>query len=638
MRRWFDALPIHRKLVAMALFVTTTALLVSIVGLGLIDLWRYRAAAQADVDSMTDVLAENLSAAVAFQDPKDARDLLASVGQRAAVTRACLYLTDETLFAQYVRSGSPRCSASPPDFQSLQVVMGRSLVRRNESVFGAVLVERELPDLAERIGVTVFSGSIMLVLAAALAYGLSHRLHLTVSRPIAKLAAAARAIGHEERFARPEIEAGSDEVGDLVRAFDEMVTRIRDARAELLRSNDLLRHEVEERKRMEAERETLLARERQASRLKDEFLAAVSHELRTPLNAIVGWVQVLGSRTPTDETLHKALPSLSRNAQALTHVIEDLIDISRVATGKLHLELGAVDLRTVVEAAVEITAPAARAKQVTVRTRVPSEPCLVRGDSNRLQQVVWNLLSNAVKFTPAQGQVTVVLLEEDRSYTVSVTDTGIGIEPEFLPRVFERFLQADGSMTRQHGGLGLGLAIVKELIELHGGSVRATSPGRNGGARFTVQLPRMEAGDVESARRTSPADVARWPSLEGVRVLAVDDNRDALDVLSAALTRAGAQVEAVTSGIDAVAAWQRRPADVLLCDLAMPQMDGYDVLDRIRRLDAGAGRQLRAIAVTAHASEAHHLRTRRAGFQHHIAKPFDAAQLVKAVAAALERT
>jgi signal transduction histidine kinase/CheY-like chemotaxis protein len=637
-RRWFDRLPIHRKLVVMALAVTTTALLVSTAGLAFIDFLRYVNGSKEDVDSSARLVASNLAAAVTFNDKEAARTTLDTVGAREVVTRACVYRLDGSLYVEYTRDDSISCPPELPNTpQGLRTVSGRESILFNDRIYGYVYVERDLPDLGRRIALTLFAVAVMLTLGATLAYGLSHRLQRAISRPITQLAAAARAMGRNQEFTKPAIAAPPDEVGELVQAFDEMVTRVRDANAGLLRSNELLRHEVEERKRMEAERETLLVRERQASRMKDEFLAAVSHELRTPLNAIVGWVQVLGSRPPTEETLGKALPSLSRNARALTRVIDDLIDISRVATGKMHLEFGPVDLRTVVDAAVEVTSPMARAKKVSMRAQLPGWPCLVNGDSNRLQQVVWNLLSNAVKFTPSGGTIAVALLEQEQAYAIIVSDSGIGIEPEFLPRVFERFLQADGSMTRQHGGLGLGLAIVKELTELHGGTVSASSGGQNKGARFTVCLPRLDPATTEAPPSEARRPEASWPSLAGVKILAVDDNRDALDVLSATLMRAGADVEVSVSGREAVDSWTRNPGDVLLCDLAMPDMDGFGVLRRIRALDAARHRQTPVIAVTAHAADEHLARTTAAGFQHHIAKPFDAGELVRVVAAAVGR-
>jgi signal transduction histidine kinase len=320
---------------------------------------------------------------------------------------------------------------------------------------------------------------------------MADRLTRRVSTPIAKLATAAGRIGHEGQDRQPllDIAAPPDEVGQLVEAFRAMVGR-------LLESNETLRNEVKERRKVEIEREALLERERQTSRLKDEFLAAVSHELRTPLNAILGWVQMLGTMNPDAAMTAKAVASIGRNARAQTRVIEDLLDVSRIITGKLQLRMEPVDLRTVLEGAVEVIRPAAAAKCIELRAEMPETICLVNGDQDRLRQVFWNLLSNAVKFTPADGTVSIGLRLVDGNYELSVTDNGVGIKPQFLPFVFDRFRQADGSMTREHGGLGLGLSIVKELIEGHGGSVSVTSPGEGQGATFLIRLAPLASASV----------------------------------------------------------------------------------------------------------------------------------------------
>jgi CheY-like chemotaxis protein len=406
-----------------------------------------------------------------------------------------------------------------------------------------------------------------------------------------------------------------------------MMTRVQDANQGLIR-------EIAERRRIEAERENLLVRERQASRVKDEFLAAVSHELRTPLNAILGWVQILKMGPPDPDTTNKAMATIARNAQAQARLIEDLVDVSRIVTGKLHLRFEAIDLRVPVEAAAEVVRSAARAKNVSLELKLPASTCIVNGDNDRLQQIVSNLLSNAIKFSPAGGTIAVTLEPIDGAYDIRVTDRGIGIAKEFLPHVFERFSQSDASMTREHGGLGLGLAIVKELTELHDGSVTAESPGLGHGATFTVRLPALVRLDVAAAG-TVPGQAPPAQTLSGVRVLAVDDNIDALEIVSAALTAAGAQVAAVTSGADAIVEWRRQPYDVLICDLAMPQMNGFDVMRHLRRSDESIGRQTVAIALSAHASADYVQRCYEAGFVQHLSKPFATSELVRAVASAV---
>jgi signal transduction histidine kinase len=635
MKRWFDALRIHRKLVVMALAVTTAALVAATVGLGLLDVWRYRRAAVDDTTTLAQVIAENLKAAVVFRDVEAASETLATVRVRPVVTRACVYLPDGTLFVGFGRSPDRSCPsalATPPEWSI--VASTAHVVSSNNRSVATVYVERDLSDLGARMALTAGAGTLMLLLAAGLAFGLAHRLHRTVSTPIIQLAAAARSVGEDQQHPVPRIDAPPDEVGELVAAFSGMMARVREANERLRQSNDALRHEVAERTRMQAERETLLAREREASRLKDEFLAAVSHELRTPLNAIIGWVQILSGTQANEQTTAKGLAIIARNAQAQTRVIADLVDVSRIVTGKLNLKVAVVDVRTAIDAALDGIRPTAQAKGVHLDIRLPATACYINGDSDRLQQIVWNLLSNAVKFTPAGGSVRVTVREHDGAYEIDVTDSGMGISKEFLPHVFERFRQADGSLTREYGGLGLGLAIVQELSELHGGSVHVVSEGLGRGSTFTVRLPLLAGLPGHSPDHDAQGEL---PSLAGVRVLAVDDNRDSLEALTAALTAAGARVRASGSGADALREWALEAADVLVCDLAMPQMDGLEVLRRIRQLAAEAGRTVRAIAVTAHAAADYRDRSRAAGFDDHLAKPYETSALIRAIAGVMER-
>jgi signal transduction histidine kinase len=385
------------------------------------------------------------------------------------------------------------CPAAPPTTQRFTVILSSAAVVGEQGQIGTLVVERDLDLIQDRAAVTVSIAAGMLLFAGALAALLANRLTRRVSDPIAHLAVAARSIGHagEDRQALGNIAAPPDEVGELVTAFRGMVGR-------LLQSNDALRHEIDQRGKMEAEREELLVRERETSRLKDEFLAAVSHELRTPLNAILGWVQMLGSTGLNPEMTAKAVASIGRNAQAQTRVIEDLVDVSRIVTGKLHLRLELVELRTATAGAIDVIRPVAAAKRVSIETEFTSEASLVMADEVRVRQILWNLLSNAVKFTPAGGTVTVALQSDDGMHEIAVSDSGVGIRQEFLPYVFDRFRQADGSMTREYGGLGLGLSIVKDLTEAHGGSVAVSSRGEGLGATFRVRLPRAGEGTAET--------------------------------------------------------------------------------------------------------------------------------------------
>jgi signal transduction histidine kinase len=506
---WFQRLPIHRKLVVLALLVTAVALSIAMVGLAVLDIWRIRTTAADDADALARVLAENSSAAVAFDDPDAAGEILRSVRVRDVVVRACLYRTDGTLFAQYARPGTPACPPGLAPAESFAMAYGVATVVWNARTYGRIYVERDLSDLSRRLWMTVLGGIGVFFAAGLGAFFVARRTHRAVVSPIVTLAAFARRFGADDQAETrpPPLRTAPDEVGDLVASFGEMVERVhaaneatRRANEELQRSNEALRQENEERLRSEREREGALAREREANRLKDEFLAAVSHELRTPLNAMMGWAQVLGTNPP-EETVRKAVTSIVRNARAQTRVVEDLIDISRIVTGKMRLSPEPSDLCGILTQAIETIQPSADLKRVQLVRRLPEGECLVMGDRDRLQQVFWNLLSNAIKFSPEGATVTIEGVKQDGRYAVSVADQGRGIDASFLPHVFERFRQADGSMTREVGGLGLGLAIVKELTELHGGTATASSEGLGRGATFTVTLPALDGAGGERLSR-----------------------------------------------------------------------------------------------------------------------------------------
>jgi signal transduction histidine kinase/ActR/RegA family two-component response regulator len=371
----------------------------------------------------------------------------------------------------------------------------------------------------------------------------------------------------------------------------------------------------------------------EANRLKDEFLGIVSHELRTPLTAIFAWVRLLRSRRLDEDKVTRALAIIERNARAQSQVIDDLLDVSRIIFGKLRLDRHAVELRPVVEAAVESVRPLARARGVQLHLAPGSAPVL--GDVQRLQQIVRNLLDNAVKFTPSGGRVDVGIEQADDAVTVRVRDTGAGIGAAFLPYVFDRFRQADSSTTRPHGGLGLGLAIVRHLVELHGGTVKAASEGEGRGSTFTVALPSPHEHEL------LPAPLAPGEpdvTLDGVRVLAVDDNADARDFIVAILEDCGAQVTAAASVREAVDVFARTRPHVLIGDITMPGDDGYVLIERVRRMPADAGGNVPAIALTASASPADRRRTLQAGYQLHVTKPFEPSELIDAVARFLQPT
>ncbi|MBI3263711.1 MAG: response regulator [Acidobacteria bacterium] len=371
----------------------------------------------------------------------------------------------------------------------------------------------------------------------------------------------------------------------------------------------------------------------EASRAKDEFLATLSHELRTPLNAVVGWVHMLKSGMLSPEASAKALESIERNASIQAQLTADLLDVSPVITGKLALECAPVDLSATIEAALDANRSAAAAKNIDVSVVIEREACPVWGDANRLQQIVWNLLSNAVKFTPPGGQIQVRLVRIDTHTELRVTDNGIGIPASFLPYVFDRFRQADGTTTRAHGGLGLGLAIVRHLTELHGGTVWAESAGPDQGATFVVRLP-------VPAVLTSPAAPASEPDqqhaaeskLRGVRVLVVDDDEDARHLVDAVLEHRGAEVKTAASARDAFELLPRYRPDVLLVDICMPVEDGYSLMRRIRTLPTESGGSTPAAALTAYSGVDDRRQAISVGFQMHLAKPIEPTMLVDLVA------
>jgi signal transduction histidine kinase len=399
---------------------------------------------------------------------------------------------------------------------------------------------------------------------------------------------------------------------------------------------------------MEEDRARLLAAEREARAaaeaagvMKDEFLATLSHELRTPLNAIVGWARLLRSGTLDAERTARALETIERNAHSQSRLIEDLLDVSSIISGKMSLEVRPIQLAPVLDAALDAVRPAAEAKAIRLERSLTPEMVMIQGDPDRLQQVVWNLLANGVKFTPEGGSIRVSLERRGQRAVIAVSDTGRGIEPEFLPHVFEPFRQADGSITRSHGGLGLGLAIVKRLVELHGGTAMAESPGPGQGSTFVVQLPlRAELSERRARDSHSSGENSGLlcpPQLHGLRILVVDDEPDARELLLTLLRDCGAQVEAVPSVRDALAVFPRLRPEVLISDIAMPDEDGYDLIRQVRTLPAGAGGRIPAVALSAYARAEDRRRAFLAGFNMYVAKPVDPEELLIVVASLVGR-
>jgi signal transduction histidine kinase/ActR/RegA family two-component response regulator len=413
-------------------------------------------------------------------------------------------------------------------------------------------------------------------------------------------------------------------------------------KARLLEAEVADRKQAEEQLRVSLEQERIARAEAEnANRLKDEFLATVSHELRTPLNAIIGWLYMIRRKSPDEATLARAIETIERNAKSQAQLIEDILDVSRVITGKLRLDNEQVDIVTVINDAIDSMQLAADTKGIHLEVIVEPSSRHVFGDSARLQQIVWNLISNAIKFTPSGGRVVVRLDRAGPNAQITVSDTGEGIEAEFFPFIFDRFRQADGASTRRHGGLGLGLAIVRHLVELHGGTVHVDSLGKGCGSTFTIRLPlavqdepkkirSRVTGGLQSRFEGLAQDKSNY-KLQGVRVLIVDNDQDTLNVLAAMLTECGAIVQTSSSVAEALDNLHWFKADVVVSDLAMPDEDGYALIGKIRTLAAAGGKQIPAVALTAYVRVDDRARALAAGFNMFVPKPVVPSELIAAI-------
>lgn len=478
------------------------------------------------------------------------------------------------------------------------------------------------------------SGLVLLLVSGIGAILLSRQ----ISRNITSVALAAEALAKGEP---PQIQFSFIQevvvLGEALKSSANLLSQREQERTENLARAEMAREEAEA-----------------ANRIKDEFLTVLSHELRTPLNPILGWSQLLRTgKLDAAKTAH-ALETIERNAKLQTQLIEDLLDVSRILRGKLSLNMAPVNLAVTIEAALETVRLAAQAKSIQIQMLLDPKIGPVLGDSARLQQVIWNLLSNAVKFTPEGGQVEIGLslvtghlsyVEDEQHRTnhrgqrtsyaqIRVTDTGMGISPEFLPHVFEYFRQADSTTTRKFGGLGLGLAIVHHLVELHGGTVQADSPGKGQGAIFTVRLPLMPTVTETPQNNLEATSVAH---LTGLRILVVDDEPDIRDIVAFILEQAGATVKVAVCAAEALNLLKESLPDVLICDIGMPEMDGYRLMRQIRTLPPEQGGTIPAIALTAYAGDVNQQKALAAGFQQHLAKPVEPEELVRAIAVLLNR-
>jgi signal transduction histidine kinase len=606
--RPFKDQPISRKTLTLGVVPTVCALMVALIASLISTLVLARQNLIADVESQATIVASNVSAGLAFADKRVVDDVVLAIRARSNIDMVCVYDTAGRIFSSFQRAGRV-CPAQWPAQTPTAIPIAVRQVLAGNAPVGTVYINSNYGTLLSWMRVQSAGGLFALVCGVLLAVALTRYFQRYLSTPIVDLAATLdRVSASSDYSARAERKTG-DEVGRLVDSFNTMLGVIQ---------------------KKDTERNDLLQKSEESNRVKDEFLATVSHELRTPLNAMLGWLQIIRTANVDPAMLERAMASIERNAKSQARLVEDLIELSRVVTGKLQLRTKPVDLRSVVEASVDVVRTAATAKEVSIKLSLPALPVVVSGDRDRLQQVIWNLLSNAVKFTTAGGTIRVeMILAEDRTTSIVITDSGIGISPDFLPYIFDRFRQADQSTTREHGGLGLGLAIAKEITELHGGSLKASSDGAGRGSRFTLTLPRLTGVDAGGAAPDAPDP----PKLTGKRILVVDDEPDSLEIAAEALANTGAIVVQANSGTRALEHWDKAPFDVIICDLAMPGMDGFEVLRRIRGA-GGDGTTIIAIALTALASDSDRKAIVAAGFDDHIVKPFSFPDLIRAVSRA----
>ena len=604
MKRWLASLPLRRKLALLVIMTMVAAQVLAGVSLLTWSLFAARRALVADLETQARIVSDNTAAALTFDDAPAAAETLRGLRARSGFAQACLYDARGRLFTAVAARGNclPTPTQDGATFDLDGVVVSSPVIAVSNERVGTLALRSSLDPVAASLKVQSVGIVLILIASSLAALIVTARFQRTLTNPLFQLADTAQAVSRDRDYSRRVTTTADDEIGAVAAAFNDMLAQIQ------LRDNELQR----------------------ALRLKDEFLATVSHELRTPLNAIVGWVHVFRSPSVPPELASQAAEAIDRNAQRQVRLIEDILDVSRIITGKLRLEPKPVDLASIVESAVDVIQPTAASKEITVTVDL-EKPSSILGDPDRLRQIVWNLLSNAIKFTPRGGRITVRLFEQGGHYVVEIHDTGIGIEPDFLPHLFEAFRQADGSPTRTHGGLGLGLAIARHLTELSGGRIHAASEGPNMGATFTVLLPRPT-----DARRVMPAEAstpqAAWERLDGRAVLLVDDDEDTRRVLGTLLETYGASVRTAASAEEARRALSTRIPDVVVTDLAMPGEDGYALLHHCRHHPNVNVRDVPVIALTAYAGEQARARILEAGFDAHLTKPIDPASVSRVIA------
>ena len=599
---------IRQKLAALLMIASSVVLVSASIAYLVWDYYRFRNDMRTDLATQAELVLDNTAAALTFNDYDAADETLRMLSINTHVRLACLYSRDRRLFTEIrfdaVSTEGPCPASVTPGaaFTSERLQLVAQLTQGRDP--GALIyLSEDLNALDARLRTQGAAVAVIVLAGLALSFLLSYLLERSVGRPIVALAGTARDIAERGDYSIRARRTTRDEIGLLVDAFNRMLDEI---------------------ERSQRERAELLEREQEANRLKDEFLATLSHELRTPLNAIVGWVHLLRTGKLPDEERQHALERIDRNAHAQARLVQDLLDVSRITTGKLRLDIHEMDFAAVITNAIDACRPAADARQVNIATQF-SGVFPTCGDPDRLQQVVWNLITNAVRFTPAGGRVTISLTRSDGTDTLRVRDTGAGIEPQFVPYVFEPFRQADAASTRAHGGLGIGLTIVRRLTEMHGGTVEVASDGPGLGATFTVKVPVRHTRVVTAGQ----FEAARAASLSGANVLVVDDDPDTLELLESTLKMAGARPLPAASVAEALhVVGDGHVVDAVVSDIAMPGQDGYTLMallkDRLGSAMPGA-----TLALTAYAGAGDRKRALDAGFREHLAKPINPDVLVQ---------
>jgi signal transduction histidine kinase/CheY-like chemotaxis protein len=580
-----------------------------------------RNAAFASLHAQARVAALNSGAPLVFGDRETAAEVLQAFQALPGIESARLYAMDGTVFARYHRvpaAGEARRLLGELPKSGTRLVTSLPVEEKGQRL-GRLEVTYDPSNLERQLWASSILAVCVALVAIMLAFLASRALAALVTRPVVVLTRTAQRVSDTGNYSlRAPQPSGRDELARLTASFNGMLARIERQDHDLNAS----REHAEE-----------------ASRAKDEFLATLSHELRTPMTPILGWAQILHRLAGSDARVAQAAGVIERNAIAQTRIIDDLLDMSRIVSGKIRLDVHVYDPREVLDAALDAVRAAAQARGVALECAVAADVPVLRGDPQRIQQVLWNLLSNATKFTGRGGRVRIEAVVAEaaaqRVVRICVTDTGLGIAPAFLPHVFERFRQADSSATRNHGGLGLGLAIVRQLVELHGGTVSASSDGLGKGAAFVLALPGAPGARPPLAAAGDAAAHDDGPAISlpaGLRVLVVDDEVDARDRIARVLADGGAEVRAVGSAAAALDALPAFRPQVLLSDIGMPGRDGYALIRDVRESPDAEVAAVPAIALTAFARSDDNTRALAAGYQLHLGKPVDEARLLAAVA------